>query len=67
MMLLIGCVQTRVVYVPHGTPVRLRESVKKVKIWVFDANGFLIPAEIDLPEGWWVLPDQKKEEKKESI
>lgn len=50
---LAGCVRT--VYVPHGTPVRLRETVRDAKIWV-KADGEVIEGRMDLPEGWYVLP-----------
>jgi len=53
-MLLTGCVRT--VYVPHGTPVRLRETVKDAKVWVKDADGKPIAGKMDLPEGWYALP-----------
>ncbi len=53
---LTGCA-TRVVVVPTGEPVRLRQTVRQVKVWVADKDGVEIPAEIDLPEGWWCLPD----------
>jgi hypothetical protein len=59
---LSGCF-TRVIYVPDGTPVRLRESIKKAKVWVLDKNGQPVASEMDLPEGWFVLPP--KPEKKE--
>ena len=36
-LLLTGCVRT--IYVPHGTPVRLRETVEDVRVWVKDADG----------------------------
>jgi hypothetical protein len=49
-----GC--TRTIYVPHGTPVRLRETVKDVKVWVKDADGQVVPGNMDLPEGWYALP-----------
>jgi hypothetical protein len=60
-MLLPGCLgqQVRTVYVPQGTPVRLREPVK-AKVWVFDKDGTLIPSEMTIPEGWWALPDPQK-------
>ena len=32
-----GCVGT--IYVPQGTPVRLRETIHAAKVWVKDANG----------------------------
>lgn len=51
-----GCV-TRVVLVPPGEPVRLRETIRQAKIWVADKDGKEIPAVADLPEGWYALPD----------
>ena len=58
-MLLTGCVRT--VYVPHGTPVRLRETVKDAKVWVKDADGKPIAGKMDLPEGWYALPVDDEE------
>ena len=52
-MLLTGCVRT--VYVPHGTPVRLRETVKDVKVWVKDAGGEPVAGRMDLAEGWYAV------------
>jgi hypothetical protein len=52
--LLTGCVRT--IYIPHGTPVRLRETVKGVKVWVKDADGATVAGKMDLPEGWHALP-----------
>jgi hypothetical protein len=46
----------RTVYVPHGTPVRLRETVKDVKVWVKDSGGDPVAGEMDLYEGWYSLP-----------
>jgi len=53
-LLLTGCVRT--IYVPHGTPVRLRETVDDVKVWVKDADGKPVAGMMDLPEGWYALP-----------
>lgn len=53
-MLLTGCVRT--VYVPHGTPVRLRETVWDAKVWVKEADGRVVEGRMDLPEGWYALP-----------
>ena len=53
---LSGCAE-RVVMGPPGEPVRLRETVKRVKVWVADGQGKEIPAVVDLPEGWYALPD----------
>jgi hypothetical protein len=51
---------TRTIYVPHGTPVRLHETVKDVKVWVKDADGQPVAGKMDLPEGWYALPFEQK-------
>ena len=60
-LLLTGCgggtLFTRTIYVPHGTPVRLRETVKDAKVWVKDADGKPVAGKMDLPVGWYCLPD----------
>ena len=53
---LTGCA-TRVVVVPSGEPVRLRETVRHAKVWVADKNGQEVPGVVDLPAGWYALPD----------
>jgi len=55
-LLLAGCSGVRTIYIPYGTPVRLRETVSNVKVWVKDANGKPVPGRMDLPEGWYCLP-----------
>lgn len=55
-----GCVRT--IYVPHGTPVRLRETVDDVKVWVKDANGKTVAGIMDLREGWYALSADGGEE-----
>ena len=59
-LLLTGCVRT--IYVPHGTPVRLRETVKDVKVWVKDSSGEPVAGRMDLYEGWFALPMPADEE-----
>jgi len=59
--LLTGCA-TRTIYVPDGTPVRLRETVRDAKVWVLDKDGNPVPGRMDLPEGWYALPPEPKEE-----
>jgi len=54
-LLLAGCA-VRTVYVPHGTPVRLRETIHDAKVWVKDAQGKPVAGRMDLPEGWFCLP-----------
>ncbi|MFA5265157.1 MAG: hypothetical protein WC378_15145 [Opitutaceae bacterium] len=56
-----GCTRIRTVYIPAGEPVRLREPVKNVKIWTLDKDGTPVPGVVDVPEGWYVLPDPGKE------
>jgi len=59
-LLITGC-GVRTVYVPHGTPVRLRETIKDAKVWVKDADGQVIAGEMNLPEGWYCLPVDDEE------
>jgi len=54
-----GCVRT--IYVPHGTPVRLRETVKNAKVWVKDADGKPVAGKMDIPNGWYALPLEEDE------
>ena len=58
-ILLAGC--TRTIYVPHGTPVRLRETVKDVKVWVKDPDGEPVAGQMDIYEGWYALPLEEDE------
>jgi len=58
-LVLSGC--GRVVYVPWGEPVRLAETVRGVSVWSVDANGTSVLGKIDLPEGWYALPDTGEE------
>lgn len=50
-----GCART--VYVPSGDPVRIRTRVIRAEVWVADENGQPVAGVMDLPEGWYVLPD----------
>ena len=50
-----GC-GVRTVYVPHGEPVRLRETIEDAKVWVLDETGEPVAGKMDLPEGWYALP-----------
>lgn len=56
-----GCF-TRTIYVPDGTPVRLRETVEGAKVWVLDSEGKPVASKMDLPEGWYVLPMEDEDE-----
>ena len=53
LLLCAGCART--VYVPTGEPVRLRETVKRAKVWVMGADGKPVAGVMDLAEGWYVL------------
>jgi len=55
MMLLVPGCGREAVYVPDGTPVRLRETVRNAKVWVVDKDKNVLAAEMDLPEGWYCL------------
>ena len=55
-LFLSGC-GVKTVYVPDGTPVRIREEVKGVKVWVMDADGKPRPSAMDIPAGWYALSD----------
>ena len=46
--------QRRTVYVPDGEPVRLRETLEGVKVWVA-VDDHWEPSVMDLPEGWYAL------------
>ena len=51
-----GCSHTRTIYVPAGEPVRLRETIRKAKVWVAGEDGKPVAGVMDLPEGWYALP-----------
>lgn len=55
--LLLGGCWTRTIYVPHGEPVRLRQTIRGARVWVLDADGKPVAGKMDLPEGWYALPD----------
>jgi cadmium resistance protein CadD (predicted permease) len=48
-----GC--NRTVYVPDSAAVRLRETVKRVDVWIW-VDGAWEAGRMDLPEGWYVMP-----------
>ena len=52
---LSGCF-TRTIYIPPGEPVRLREKLDSVKVWVLDSEGKPVAGKMDIPEGWYTLP-----------
>ena len=58
MSMSVSCA-SRVIYVPHGEPVRLAEDVK-AKVWVVDASGKSVRSQnrITIHEGWYALPKE---------
>lgn len=56
----LGC--TRVVYIPHGKSVQLRQDIKNVKVWAMDENNKKLPGTLKLiPEGWYCLPLEEED------
>jgi len=56
----LGCLPgcgTRVILIPPGEPVRLRETIRDAPVWVRDAEGEEVAGVMDLPAGWYCLPD----------
>lgn len=51
--LIIGCATTDVVYVPPGDAVKLRETVKGVKVWIKTTEKITLPGKTDLMNGWY--------------
>ena len=62
LLALAGCTQT--IYVPSGEPVRLRETIKAARVWVLDKDGLPTAGVMDLPAGWYCLPDPGPTESK---
>ena len=60
-LLSVGGCGTHSIYVPNGEPVRLREDLDNVKVWVMTEDGPKA-AEMDLPNGWYCLPDTVESE-----
>ena len=61
-LLLPGC-GTRTIYIPHGEPVRLRETIHNAKVWVLNENGKPVAGRMDLMEGWYCLDVSEDEDK----
>jgi len=51
-----GCV-TRSLLVPTGEPVRIRRPIRRAPVWVADPSGAEVPGTVDIPAGWYCLPD----------
>lgn len=50
-----GC--AHIVYVPHGQAVRLRKQVDNHEVWVKTKDGDTVAGKMDIPNGWFCLPD----------
>ncbi len=61
MLFMVGCGGTRTIYVPHGAPVRLRETIPGAKVWVKDKDGTPVEGNITLHEGWYCLSLEEDE------
>ena len=59
-IVLASCVN-KIVYVPHGDAVKLRETIKGAKVWVKTKEGDIVPGTMDLPNGWYCLPLEEKD------
>ena len=53
LLFLAGCATTDVVYVPPGDAVKLRETIKGVKVWIKTTDKIVLPGKTDLYEGWF--------------
>ena len=62
MVFLVGCGGTRTIYVPHGTPVRLRKTIPDAEVWVKDKDGTPVKGNLDLEEGWYCLSIEDEDE-----
>ncbi len=53
----LGCA-SRTVYIQSGETVRLRETIQNADVWILDKNGTPTEGTMNLPEGWFCLPDE---------
>jgi hypothetical protein len=56
---MVGCT-LRTIYVPTGEPVRIRRTIDDAPVWVRDKDGTVQAGQIDIPEGWYALPDPNR-------
>jgi hypothetical protein len=54
---MMGC--TKTIYVPEGTPVRLRQDIPNAKVWVLDETGKPVEGVMTLYNGWYCLSKNK--------
>ena len=54
--MLAGCT-TPAVYIPAGEPVRLAETIRGAKVEVMLPSGAPAIRTMDIPAGWFALPD----------
>ncbi len=60
-LLLTGCTSSKVIYVPDGEPVKIRETIKNAKVWTLDSQGKPVAGKMDIPAGWFALPDTRED------
>ena len=60
-ILLGGCTSSKIIYVPDGEPVKIRETIKNAKIWTLDSQGKPVAGKMDIPAGWFALPDKRED------
>lgn len=59
---LASCARVKtVIFISDGDPVRLREPIKSAPVWVAGDGGVWVPGLIDIPAGWYCLPDPAEE------
>jgi len=59
LLFLPGC-SNQTIYVPNGQAVRLRGTIKNAPVWVKTEKGDVVSGVMNLPEGWYCLPDSDK-------
>ncbi len=62
-LLISGCGGNRIIYVPDGEPVKIRETIKNAKVWTLDSQGKPVAGKMDIPAGWFALPDTREDGK----
>jgi len=57
LVVLSGC-YSPAVYVPCGEPVRIAKTIKKAKVEIILPGGNTAKRVMDIPAGWYALPDE---------
>ncbi len=59
--ILLGGCSSKIIYVPDGEPVKIRETIKNAKVWTLDSDGKPVAGKMDIPAGWFALPDTRED------